>query len=164
MTLAARHIVHIQTEDFDHAALYAQVRSQLGGELGAVVSFVGLVRDKLDGASADTQQVATLTLEHYPGMTESSIENIVSEACERWPLLASRVVHRIGTLQPTEQIVLVVVASSHRDAAFAGAEFIMDYLKTKAVLWKREVTDQQDYWVESKQSDYQRAQSWHDDA
>ena len=101
-----------------------------------------------------------LTLEHYPGMTESSIEAIVQEAGARWPLVATTVVHRVGTLRPLDQIVMVLTASAHRDAAFAAAEFIMDYLKTRAIFWKKEASDRGDQWIESTQADQQRAVGW----
>jgi molybdopterin synthase catalytic subunit len=104
--------------------------------------------------------VATLTLEHYPGMTESSIDSILERAEQRWPLLEIQVIHRVGTLAPTDQIVLVAVASGHRDAAFAAAEFVMDYLKTDAVFWKKEQTEAGTHWVQSTEQDHQRAREW----
>jgi molybdopterin synthase catalytic subunit len=106
--------------------------------------------------------VGTLTLEHYPGMTESSISQIIDEAETRWPLLATTVIHRVGEMHPTDQIVLVVVASAHRSAAFAAAEFVMDYLKTRAVFWKKETSDQGVKWIESTLADRQRASTWMD--
>ena len=127
--------------------------------MGAIAGFGGLVRD-YNAHAGDGGEVTSLTLEHYPGMTESSIEDIVQEAGARWPLLATTVVHRVGTLRPLDQIVMVLTASAHRDAAFAGAEFIMDYLKTRAILWKKEVSDKGDQWIESTQADQRRAVGW----
>ena len=150
--------VQVQSADFSQDEVYQSLRDDFGADVGAVVTFVGLVRDRHGGAAADS--VETLTLEHYPGMTEASITKILDKAEQRWPLLATRVIHRVGTMQPAEQIVLVAVASSHRDAAFAGAEFIMDYLKTDAVFWKREVAAGEDVWVQSTAADHQRAGNW----
>ncbi len=156
-----RNIV-ICEEDFDVGNVLADMRHRCGAELGALVSFVGLVRDR-NVHAGNGGEVSTLTLEHYPGMTESSIDKILDEAQTRWPLLHVKVIHRVGTLHPTDQIVLVAVASGHRDAAFAAAEFIMDYLKTKAVFWKKEQTEAGTLWVQSTQSDHARAQNWHTD-
>ena len=155
-------IIKIQSEDFDFAEHYSMIRA-LGGEAaGAIAGFVGLVRD-YNAHAGDGGEVATLTLEHYPGMTESSIEAIVTEAQARWPLLATTVIHRVGRLQPTDQIVMVLAASAHRDAAFAAAEFIMDYLKTQAIFWKKEASDKGDRWIESTDADRQRAIGWSDE-
>ena len=151
--------IKIQTEDFDFAEHYSQIRASGGEAVGAIAGFVGLVRD-YNAHAGDGGEVTSLTLEHYPGMTESSIEAIVQEAEARWPLLATTVVHRVGTLRPLDQIVMVLTASAHRDAAFAGAEFIMDYLKTRAILWKKEVSDKGDQWIESTQADQRRAVGW----
>ena len=151
--------VQIQAADFCVDDVYCRVRDVCGAKLGAVASFVGLVRDR-NKHTSDTSAVATLTLEHYPGMTERSIEAIAKQACKRWPILALEVIHRVGEMTPTEQIVLVMVGSGHRDAAFAAAEFVMDYLKTDAVLWKREVTQQGDHWVQSTGEDHERAKRW----
>ena len=155
-------IIKIQSEDFDFAEHYSQIRASGGEAVGAIAGFVGLVRD-YNAHAGDGGEVATLTLEHYPGMTESSIEAIVAEARRRWPLEATTVVHRVGTLRPLDQIVLVLAASAHRDAAFAAAEFIMDYLKTRAIFWKKEVSDKGDRWIESTDADRQRAVDWSDD-
>ena len=127
--------------------------------IGAVVTFTGLVRD-MNPYAGDGSAVATLTLEHYPGMTEKSIDQILAQAVDRWPLLEVSVVHRVGTMAPTAQIVWVGVASAHRDAAFAAAEFVMDYLKTQAVFWKKEQSQRGSHWVESTVQDHQRARSW----
>ena len=150
--------VVVQTDDFDLQLAYERLRRNHGADVGAVAAFVGLVRDR--NPHGVEGEVSTLTLEHYPGMTEKSIEAIVAKAGERWPLLGVEVIHRVGTLEPQAQIVLVVVASGHRDAAFAGAEFIMDYLKTDAVLWKHEATQAGSTWVQSTDQDRQRAQDW----
>jgi len=151
--------VVIQAEDFSQDAVYQSMRQSLGTEIGAVVTFVGLVRDRNPQAGS-SGPVDSLTLEHYPGMTEASISRILDQAEQRWPLLASHVVHRVGEMAPGEQIVLVAVASAHRNAAFAAAEFIMDYLKTDAVFWKREVAEGNALWVQSTGEDAQRAHSW----
>lgn len=122
---------------------------------GAVVTFTGKVRNHNLGDS-----VAALTLEHYPGMTEKALYEIVDEARHRWPLQRVSVIHRIGELFPGDEIVFVGVTSAHRGSAFAAAEFIMDYLKTRAPFWKREATEQGDRWVDARDSDHQAAQRW----
>lgn len=126
-----------------------------GARVGAVASFVGLVRDVNDGSG-----VATLTLEHYPGMTEKALAKIVADAETRWRILDCTVIHRVGELKPTDQIVLVMVASSHRGDAFQACEFIMDYLKTDAPFWKREITAEGARWVDSRDSDRTAALRW----
>src|ERR1019366_8156331 len=126
--------VRVQREDFDIGAEIAAFRRADAG-VGAVASFIGLVRDVNDGSA-----VAGMTLEHYPGMTEKALAAIVDDARVRWEIIDVTVIHRIGTLQPQDQIVLVAVASAHRGAAFAACEFIMDYLKTRAPFWKKEST------------------------
>jgi len=123
--------------------------------VGAVASFVGLVRDRNDGAA-----VATMTLEHYPGMTEKAIAGIVEQAKGRWAIIDCTVIHRVGELQPTDQIVLVAVASAHRGEAFAACEFIMDYLKTQAPFWKKEATPEGARWVDARASDDAAAARW----
>jgi molybdopterin synthase catalytic subunit len=153
--------VLICEQDFSVEETCRRMRDTHGGAIGALVSFVGLVRDiNHTESDADELNVASLTLEHYPGMTESSIEAILDQAEARWPLLEAQVVHRVGTLAAAEQIVLVVVASSHRDAAFAGAEYIMDYLKTNAVFWKKEQTSGEAHWVQSTGNDHARSEKW----
>ena len=122
---------------------------------GAVVSFVGQVRDINDGDS-----VNTLTLEHYPGMTESALNAIEVEARTRWDLMDSVIIHRVGTLKPLDQIVLVAVLSAHRGDAFKACEFIMDYLKTKAPFWKKEITPTGERWVDAKNSDDKAVDRW----
>ena len=146
--------VRIQEQDFDVSAELATMRHG-NPKIGAIASFVGVVRDVNDG-----DQVATMTLEHYPGMTENSIDAIIGQARGRWEVLDALVIHRIGTLQPTDQIVLVVVASPHRGDAFAACEFIMDYLKTQAPFWKKEVTPQGSRWVDARSTDDVAAERW----
>ncbi|WP_288493867.1 molybdopterin synthase catalytic subunit MoaE [uncultured Pantoea sp.] len=124
-------------------------------EDGAVVTFTGKVRNHNLG-----DDVAALTLEHYPGMTEKALQEIIDDACQRWPLQRVSVIHRIGELFPGDEIVFVGVTSAHRSSAFAAAEFIMDYLKTRAPFWKRETTEQGDRWVDARNSDHEAAQRW----
>jgi molybdopterin synthase catalytic subunit len=146
--------VRIQNEDFDVSREITQLRA--GNPLiGAVASFIGVVRDLNDGSS-----VASMTLEHYPGMTEKAIETIIAEARERWQVYDVLVIHRVGTLAPLDQIVLVAVASAHRGDAFAACEFIMDYLKTQAPFWKKEKTPEGTRWVEARASDDAAAERW----
>nr|WP_058023211.1 molybdopterin synthase catalytic subunit MoaE [Pseudohongiella spirulinae] len=157
--------ISVQTEDFDLAHEYAEL-CQSASNPGAVAIFSGLVRelvaDDVPGAlqSAGTQ---SLTLEHYPGMTEKALTDIVDKAANRWPLQACRLIHRVGELQPGEQIVLVAVASAHREAAFAAAEFMMDYLKTDAPFWKKQRNGDDSVWVASRDSDYRRVERWRGD-
>ncbi|MEN8166866.1 MAG: molybdenum cofactor biosynthesis protein MoaE [Pseudomonadota bacterium] len=123
--------------------------------IGGVVSFIGLMRDMNEG-----DQVTSMTLEHYPGMTEKALNSIVDEASRRWDLLGCRVVHRVGELRPTEPIVLVAVASAHRGEAFKACEFIIDYLKTRAPFWKKELTAQGSRWVDARLSDTKAEEKW----
>ena len=146
--------VRIQEEPFDAGTLIAQTH-RANPKVGAVASFIGLVRDINEGSD-----VSEMTLEHYPGMTERAIENICREAAERWEVLDSRVVHRVGTLRPTDPIVIVVVASGHRADAFAACEFIMDFLKTRAPFWKKERTGGGERWVAARASDDEAATRW----
>jgi molybdopterin synthase catalytic subunit len=146
--------VRVQMEDFDVSREIAAVRAG-NPRIGAVASFVGVVRDLNDGSS-----VAEMTLEHYPGMTEKSIEAIINEARGRWDVMNARVIHRVGTLKPLDQIVLVVVASGHRGDAFAACEFIMDYLKTRAPFWKKEETPNGGRWVDARAADDAAAERW----
>ena len=125
------------------------------GNVGAMVSFVGLVRDMNDG---DT--INTLTLEHYPEMTEKALAAIENEAKLRWDIIESLIIHRVGTLKPLDQIVLVAVTSAHRGEAFKACEFIMDYLKTSAPFWKKEVTNHSERWVEAKLADDEATKRW----
>lgn len=146
--------VRIQHEDFDAGAEIARLRG-INPQIGAVASFIGVVRDLNDG-----DRVAEMTLEHYPGMTEQSIADILVQARGRWRVLDALVIHRIGTLKPTDQIVLVIVASAHRGDAFAACEFIMDYLKTQAPFWKKELTGAGARWVEARTADDIAAARW----
>ena len=139
--------VRVQHEDFDVGAEIARLRAG-NPRIGAVASFIGVVRDLNDGAD-----VATMTLEHYPGMTEKALADIVEQARARWDLYDVLVVHRIGELKPADQIVLVVVTSAHRGDAFAACEFVMDYLKTEAPFWKKETTPEGTRWVDARDSD-----------
>jgi len=146
--------VRIQSQDFDVGAEIARLRGA-DPKVGAVAAFIGIARDVNDG-----ETVARLTLEHYPGMTERALEKIVAEAHSRWRLFDVLVIHRVGELRPTDQIVLVAVTSAHRGDAFAACEFIMDYLKTRAPFWKKESTPQGQRWVEARDSDDQAAERW----
>jgi molybdopterin synthase catalytic subunit len=146
--------VRVQTADFDAGREIALLREGRL-EVGAVASFIGTVRDGNDG-----DRILHMTLEHYPGMTERSIESIIDEAKARWEIFAALVVHRIGTLKPGDQIVLVAVTGAHRGDAFAGCEFIMDYLKTRAPFWKKEETARGTRWVEARASDDAAAGRW----
>ena len=146
--------IRVQTELFDVSAEVARLTAGNGG-IGAVATFIGLVRDVNEGDA-----VAGMTLEHYPGMTEKSIGEIVEQASGRWNVIDACVVHRVGDLKPTDQIVLVVVASAHRGDAFAACEFIMDYLKTRAPFWKKERTPGGTRWVDARTSDDAAAERW----
>lgn len=143
--------IRVQTEDFDQGAEYRELAR--GTEAGAVVTFVGRVRD----FAADDK---TLWLEHYPGMTEKVLADLVRRAQERWPILGATILHRVGRLAPGDQIVLVGVSSAHRHAAFSACEFLMDFLKTEAPFWKREGDD----WVAAKDSDQAAADTWRTDS
>jgi molybdopterin synthase catalytic subunit len=127
-------------------------------DVGAIVTFTGVMRRSNEG-----RDVTTMTLEHYPGMTESELERVEELARQRWPLQASLIVHRVGTFQPGDGMVLVVTASAHRQAAFAAAEFLMDYLKTQAPFWKKEAGPHGEGWVEARASDEAAAQRWKPD-
>jgi molybdopterin synthase catalytic subunit len=146
--------VRVQREDFDVGAEIARLRSGNAG-IGALVAFIGTVRDRNDG-----DDVSALTLEHYPGMTEKALADIVDQARSRWRIADALVVHRVGALEPTDQIVLVIVAGAHRGEAFSACEFIMDYLKTRAPFWKKEVTPAGERWVEARTSDDDAASRW----
>lgn len=146
--------VSVQEADFDVGAEIAALSTGCA-EVGAVASFVGLVRDSGQG-----KNVQAMTLEHYPGMTETALAEIVAQARQRWALLEVRVIHRHGRLLPGDRIVFVGVASAHRGDAFAACQFIMDYLKTRAPFWKREETPDGSHWVDAKESDDQAAARW----
>lgn len=146
--------VRIQTEDFDLSHEVAQLRAG-NAKVGGIVSFVGTVRDLNEGAS-----VAEMELEHYPGMTEQSIQSIIDQARERWPIYGALVIHRVGPLKPRDQIVLVAVTSPHRGEAFSACEFIIDYLKTEAPFWKKEQTPEGARWVDARTSDDEALRKW----
>ena len=146
--------VRVQEADFDVSAELAALRAG-NPRVGAAAAFVGIVRDLNEG-----DRVARMTLEHYPGMTERSIDASIDEAKGRWQVLDALVIHRIGTLNPTDQIVLVIVTSEHRGDAFAACEFIMDYLKTRAPFWKKEETPQGARWVDARATDDAAADRW----
>ena len=150
----ARIAISVQTEDFD-LGHEADALSAGDRGIGAMVSFVGLVRD-LNLA----EDVVALELEHYPGMTEKALQAIEVQARERWPLLHVHILHRVGDLAPGEPIVFVGVSSAHRQAAFSACDFIMDYLKTRAPLWKKEQGADGAYWVDGRDSDQQAAARW----
>lgn len=146
--------IAVQSDDFNVQQEYDAL-CRHNTEDGAVVFFVGRVRDLNDGDS-----VSCLELEHYPGMTEKSLQKIALEAGERWPLSRIRIVHRVGELRPAEQIVFVGVSSPHRQAAFDGAAFLMDYLKTEAPFWKKETTLEGSRWLDARESDGQLKSRW----
>ena len=148
--------VRIQTQDFDLGAELAALRGS-DARVGAVCSFVGTVRDRNAGGPGGIQ---SLELEHYPGMTERAIEAMIDAAHARFDMLDARVIHRIGLLQPLDQIVLVAVTSAHRGQSFQACEFIMDYLKTQAPFWKKEQTAQGAHWVDARMSDDAALARW----
>ena len=146
--------IRIQEKDFDISAEIAELRKG-DPRVGAVVSFLGTVRDMNDGS-----QVKGMTLEHYPGMTEKALQEILDQAKARWDIYQTLVIHRVGPLLPEDQIVLVVVTSAHRGEAFAACEFIMDYLKTAAPFWKKEDTPEGARWVDSRVTDAAAMERW----
>ena len=146
--------VQIQTQDFDLSHEVAQLRAGQPA-VGAVCSFIGTVRDRNEG-----DQVSSLELEHYPGMTEQSIQGMMAEAAESFDILGARVIHRVGLMQPLDQIVLVAVTSAHRGESFQACEFLMDYLKTQAPFWKKEATPGGHRWVDARVSDDKALARW----
>ena len=150
--------IRVQKDDFD---LGAEVNALRAGNarIGAIASFVGLVRDINEGAG-----VSTLTLEHYPAMTQKALVDIVDQACVRWDVINATVIHRVGEMMPTDQIVLVIVASGHRGDAFQACEFIMDFLKTQAPFWKKERTQEGERWVAARKSDAAASSRWQAEA
>lgn len=158
MAKYVRTDIRVETDDFDVAEEWTAMRARLAGRAGAVVSFAGIVRDH---AGAD--EVRGLYLEHYPGMTEASIDKILAKASDRWELIDTVVIHRVGELAPRDQIVLVLVAAAHRPDAFAACEFIMDYLKTDAVFWKKEHRPGGDTWIGATANDQERRNGWQAD-
>ena len=151
---ATSNYISVQEADFDQQHEYLELTNHNQHD-GAVVTFVGMVRNRNEG-----KQVLALTLEHYPGMTEKCLDEIATEARNRWAVGQVRIIHRIGTLSLGQQIVYVGVAAKHRKAAFHAAEFIMDYLKTKAPFWKKEQTTEGEHWVQAKMSDQAEADNW----
>ena len=146
--------VSIQTEDFDLGFEVEELRSS-DTRVGAVCSFIGTVRDRNDGLS-----VRSMELEHYPGMTEKAIEAMIDEALKRFDIFAARVVHRVGLLQPLDQVVMVAVTSAHRGESFKACEFLMDYLKTQAPFWKKEQTPEGARWVDARVTDDAALAKW----
>ena len=155
--------VSIQTADFDLSAEVAALRAGDGG-VGAVTSFVGTVRDRnaspAGQAGAATESVSAMELEHYPGMTERAIEAMIDAAVQRFGIRGARVIHRVGLLQPLDQIMMVAVTSAHRGSAFQACEFLMDYLKTQAPFWKKEQTPDGARWVDARVSDDAAVARW----
>jgi len=149
--------VRVQRDDFDPGA-EMEALAKDNHAIGAICSFVGLVRDM--HAGQDDRKISSMTLEHYPGMTEKELTRIEAQARERWPLEDCLIIHRYGKLDPGDRIVLVVTASSHRQAAFESAEFLMDWLKTKAPFWKLEETPEGGDWVDARESDDTAAARW----
>lgn len=155
-------MISVQSEDFNVEAEYAALRHR-ASDAGAIVVFTGLVRElygteRNDSEGSDKTQ--RLFLEHYPGMTEKQLESIAQQASKRWPLLGVRIIHRIGELYPGEQIVLVATASRHRQAAFESADFIMDFLKSRAPFWKKQTSMSESRWIESRKSDIDALKRW----
>ncbi|MEP6607934.1 MAG: molybdopterin synthase catalytic subunit MoaE [Burkholderiaceae bacterium] len=146
--------IRVQHEDFDVSGEIARLRAGNAG-IGAVASFIGIVRDLNEGAN-----VGSITLEHYPAMTEKALASIAEQAKARWKLFDVLIVHRVGTLVPTDPIVLVVTTSSHRGDAFEACRFVMDYLKTEAPFWKKEVTPDGARWVDARDSDTTARERW----
>jgi len=146
--------IRVQQKDFEVGVELAKISSNKSN-IGGICCFVGLVRD-----FSEDSYIKTMTLEHYPGMTEKQLKSIENEACQRWPLDDSLIIHRYGILKPGENIVLVVTASAHRKAAFEACEFLIDWLKTKAPFWKKEETEKGTKWVEAKIADDQAANQW----
>jgi molybdopterin synthase catalytic subunit len=150
--------VAVQTEDIDLNAEYAALRS-VNNQVGGIATFLGVMRD-MNEVAGHLSQVNTLTLEHYEGMTQTSLQVIAQTAATRFDLQAVRVVHRVGTFSPTDAIVWIGVAARHRQAAFDGCAFVMDYLKTQAPFWKKEATPAGERWVDARESDLTAQQRW----
>lgn len=146
--------IRVQTEDFDLSTEIANLRAGQP-QIGAVATFIGTVRDINEGAG-----VSEMELEHYPGMTEKALEDIVAEAGKRWNIIDALVIHRVGPLKPLDQIVLVAVTSAHRGESFAACEFIMDFLKTQAPFWKKEQTPNGARWVDARVTDDKALAKW----
>lgn len=147
-------LIRVGEADFDAGTEISRVMA-LSDEIGGVANFIGVMRNTNDG-----RQVQGMQLEHYPAMTEKSLRSIADQAAQRWPLLATTIIHRVGYFQPGDQIVLVVTAANHRGPAFAACEFLMDFLKTRAPFWKKEVTADGEFWVDARESDNEAVQRW----
>lgn len=154
-------MINVQTEDFSLDSEYAALRND-SADAGAIVTFTGLVREmiKADDAKQNPTPLQAMELEHYPSMTLKALGDIETEARKRWDIDQVRVIHRVGKLLPQEQIVFVGVSSAHRREAFCACEFIMDFLKTRAPFWKKEITEDGGYWVDAKETDDAAAQRW----
>ena len=152
-------MISVQSDDFNLAQEYEDLRHR-AGDPGAIVTFTGLVREFYEAEPKHEPAVTSLTLEHYPGMTEKALQDIALSAQKRWPLLAVRIIHRVGELHPKDQIVFVGAASAHRGAAFAAAEFMMDYLKSKAPFWKKQKAGGHESWIDSRASDSSALDRW----
>ena len=150
-------MIRVQDEDFDIGAEITRM-TEGSTEIGGLASFVGLVRDY-----AGDEQISSMTLEHYPGMTESQIDKIIDTANERWQIHAVTVIHRVGQLLPNDEIVFVGIGSEHRGDAFAACEFVMDYLKTQATFWKKEQTGDTSRWLSTRQTDVEAVKRWSPD-
>tara|TARA_Y100000588_G_C13982290_1_gene807745 strand:+ start:231 stop:698 length:468 start_codon:yes stop_codon:yes gene_type:complete len=152
-------MISVQTKDFNIENEYRRLRID-AGDAGAIVTFTGLVREIYDDNEHKGEKVKTLFLEHYPEMTENSLQSIVDAASVKWEVLAVRVIHRIGALKPQDQIVFVGVASMHRQDAFDATSFIMDFLKSEAPFWKKQSTESHSKWIEVRTSDTDAVKSW----
>lgn len=159
-SIQARVRIRVQQEDFDPAREILTLESQTAGRAGAVVSFTGLARERTREEGQEAFPVERITLEHYPGMTEHSLQEIAERAVGRWELESALVIHRYGELRPGDRIVLVAAASAHRDAAFEACRYMVDTLKTEAPFWKRESGPRGTRWVEAKASDSQARERW----
>ncbi len=151
-------MIRVQQQDFDISDSLNKLR-QTSGDIGAIVCFTGLVRE-----FSSSKSISSMTLEHYPGMTEKALESIRQQAIERWSLNGAMIIHRVGKLKAGDQIVLAATASKHRKDAFEAAQFIMDTLKTDAPFWKKEMTDEGSHWVEAHQLDYKERDRWTDES
>tara|TARA_B100001250_G_C19579302_1_gene691266 strand:+ start:258 stop:716 length:459 start_codon:yes stop_codon:yes gene_type:complete len=151
-------MISIQHDDFNLASVYEQLRAN-SDDAGAIVLFSGLVRE-IYAVDSEEQSIQSLYLEHYPGMTEKSLNTILDRANAKWKILDARIIHRIGVLKPTDQIVLVGIASRHRQDAFDAARYIMDFLKSEAPFWKKQSLKNSNNWVESRESDIDALKSW----
>jgi len=151
-------MISVQHDDFNLASVYEQLRAN-SDDAGAIVLFSGLVRE-IYAVDSEEQSIQSLYLEHYPGMTEKSLNTILDRANTKWGILDARIIHRIGVLKPTDQIVLVGIASRHRQDAFNAARYIMDFLKSEAPFWKKQSLKNSNNWVESRESDIDALKSW----